>query len=1003
MENTLVHLWCLTIAFTVLDLQLRCCSVTVVDDFFSYGANVNDMVFEKKDDGNGLVYKPKNNFYPFYGRDLPSNIYININGIITFGRFQHLYFDPTDSFHALLDFPSIAIFWGDTDTRGIGKMYFRITNETASLQKATKLVRRAFLRQQKFEALSVIIATWLSIGYYNRKTDLVNTYQCILVSDYKHVFAILLYADIQWIRASIHASYGLVGFNSGDQVHSYTLPGSGTSSVHNLAVSSNVGVPGMWVYQISGIMIVSGGCMEPIGVSPIVPITLEPSYGIELGGTLVSIQGYCFLLEHRVQCDFDGVRVTALYENKLVAHCVVPRLLHRGTIPFQLFVDGVMRGEATYTALSMESTHQVDLTPSISSSFPVLFSITTYQSITLTWNPVHIIPILDVNLNPFNLDIFLYIMDTTTGFWKERTILAENILNNGSRTVTLPAAKHSDDILPLVIYVSSTLNADIQFCCSDQLILNIFRSMNQVGVWSSQYYYVNPDLANQRGWDKCNEWYRMETAVSDIQIQCPPTVDRARLQNSELIETNFTSMSGNTLYGTQWLNSFHRGAQYCFKQVLVVNLSESQTPTQQECCYQSEGKLITGPPNGGTINKVAADYNAFQHFKEDKRPFILCCTSTYPNCGRYYEKRPSSKGIGFNPILPAWLIGDPHFITFDSLRYTFNGHGEFILIRTPQDKFTLQGRMVPISNSKASVFSAIVAKEGHTGDRILIVASQAGLSRGGMDIYINGVLASFQLPPEMTFDGFILRTNGTGMISIHFSNGIYLKCRTSASEILIMTVIIGVPISFKNSIKGLLGVFNNDQGDDFTSADNSVPLPINSDFSAIHFKFGLSWIITDTSNSLFSYFPYESFGIYKDISFTPVFEVQKDNDIIRQCFGDPFCVYDWTITGSMRFGLDTLNTILEVEQMINLSKLITCNPFCNNGVCLPNNMCACSQGFTGSRCETTIIQECLGNGPCVGIETCEFHAGSYTCRGTTDGGELLSYSLYIILIAVVIA
>ena len=79
-------------------------------------------------------------------------------------------------------------------------------------------------------------------------------------------------------------------------------------------------------------------------------VTLEPSYGIELGGTLVSVQGYCFSFQQNVQCDFDGTRVTALYESELIVHCVVPRLHHRGSVPFKLFVDDVMRGEAVYTA-----------------------------------------------------------------------------------------------------------------------------------------------------------------------------------------------------------------------------------------------------------------------------------------------------------------------------------------------------------------------------------------------------------------------------------------------------------------------------------------------------------------------------------------------------------------------------------------------------------------------------------------------------------------------------
>jgi len=39
----------------------------------------------------------------------------------------------------------------------------------------------------------------------------------------------------------------------------------------------------------------------------------------------------------------------------------------------------------------------------------------------------------------------------------------------------------------------------------------------------------------------------------------------------------------------------------------------------------------------------------------------------------------------------ACVYGDPYIITLDGHKYTFNGNGEFILIKTPDDSFSLQG------------------------------------------------------------------------------------------------------------------------------------------------------------------------------------------------------------------------------------------------------------------------------------------------------------------------
>ena len=54
-----------------------------------------------------------------------------------------------------------------------------------------------------------------------------------------------LYHDIQW------SSGTTIGFNAGDGVHYYTVPESlTTDGVLNLDDSSNVGIPGMYIYRI---------------------------------------------------------------------------------------------------------------------------------------------------------------------------------------------------------------------------------------------------------------------------------------------------------------------------------------------------------------------------------------------------------------------------------------------------------------------------------------------------------------------------------------------------------------------------------------------------------------------------------------------------------------------------------------------------------------------------------------------------------------------------------
>ena len=75
-----------------------------------------------------------------------------------------------------------------------------------------------------------------------------NTFQCILATSTsgKSSFVLFLYADgeIQW------EDYALAGINAGDGINSVTIPGSLTPSIINITQTSNVGIPGVWMFQV---------------------------------------------------------------------------------------------------------------------------------------------------------------------------------------------------------------------------------------------------------------------------------------------------------------------------------------------------------------------------------------------------------------------------------------------------------------------------------------------------------------------------------------------------------------------------------------------------------------------------------------------------------------------------------------------------------------------------------------------------------------------------------
>ena len=73
-------------------------------------------------------------------------------------------------------------------------------------------------------------------------------------------FVIFLYADkrIQWTTGDAsggtngsNGTEALAGINAGDGVNSITIPGSLTPSIINITRTSNIGIPGMWIFKVN--------------------------------------------------------------------------------------------------------------------------------------------------------------------------------------------------------------------------------------------------------------------------------------------------------------------------------------------------------------------------------------------------------------------------------------------------------------------------------------------------------------------------------------------------------------------------------------------------------------------------------------------------------------------------------------------------------------------------------------------------------------------------------
>ncbi len=73
-----------------------------------------------------------------------------------------------------------------------------------------------------------------------------NTFQLIMSTDGELSFVTFLYADIQWTNGVQGAGIEALDFSS----NNLFIPGSSYLNARNLPTTSNVGVPGMWMYRV---------------------------------------------------------------------------------------------------------------------------------------------------------------------------------------------------------------------------------------------------------------------------------------------------------------------------------------------------------------------------------------------------------------------------------------------------------------------------------------------------------------------------------------------------------------------------------------------------------------------------------------------------------------------------------------------------------------------------------------------------------------------------------
>ncbi|XP_021251644.1 sushi, nidogen and EGF-like domain-containing protein 1 isoform X1 [Numida meleagris] len=258
---------------------LRAGGVVPLADFYPFGPAQGDAATLKQDDG-GSELRPLSVRFPFFGAG-HTGLYVNNNGIISFLK-EVSQFTPV-AFPISKDRRVVAAFWADVDNRRAGDVYYRESQDQAILQRATKDIAQYFPEFPDFSAQWVFIATWYRVTFFGGSSfSPVNTFQIVLITDGKLSFTIFNYESITW-TTGMHASSGgdfaglggiaaQAGFNAGDGKRYFNIPGSRTDDIADVEMTTNVGIPGRWVFRIDDAQVQVGGCSNTTSVC----LTLRP-------------------------------------------------------------------------------------------------------------------------------------------------------------------------------------------------------------------------------------------------------------------------------------------------------------------------------------------------------------------------------------------------------------------------------------------------------------------------------------------------------------------------------------------------------------------------------------------------------------------------------------------------------------------------------------------------------------------------------------------------------
>ena len=285
-------------------------------------------------------------------------------------------------------------------------------------------------------------------------------------------------------------------------------------------------------------------------------------------------------------------------------------------------------------------------------------------------------------------------------------------------------------------------------------------------------------------------------------------------------------------------------------------------------------------------------------------------------------------------------FGDPHMLTLDGFRYSFQTVGEFLLAQSQDGQLIVQTRQTAVPNRDLSLNTAVAVKIGR--DRVGYYAPTNGKD---VVLKVNGEAITLQDETvKLSGGGFLQKRGSEYTIESDRSEQVVIR-PIQVANLKFVNVTLSIPETQRNQMVGLLGNFDSNPNNDLKTRlgkvlpsqssygsvksvlANFLPVPMPLDaverefFAKLNRDFGDSWRIKP-EESLFDYSKGESTATFSDRRFPKRYhslvslmpsQLRQAEAVCREAGigGDMLqgCLMDVGLTGDASFARSMVNTL----------------------------------------------------------------------------------------------